>query len=57
MCAMVDIFMKLKMECSIQRSEAKFNRTSHILPIVQMKNIRYSLYNIKYLNLSFTMHN
>ena len=45
-----DIFMRLKMECAIQRGEANLNRTFHISPnenictIAQMKNIHYLFY-------------
>ena len=46
-----DIFMRLKIECSIQRDEAKFNRIFHLSPsenictIARMKDI-HCLFNI-----------
>ena len=49
-CDGADIFMKRKIECSIQRGEAKLNRTFHLLPnedictIAQMKDIHYLFY-------------
>ena len=44
-CNGTDIFMRWKIECSIQRDEAKLNRTFHLSPneniytIARMKNI------------------
>ena len=44
-CNGTDIFMRWKIECSIQRGEAKLNRTFHLSPneniytIARMKNI------------------
>ena len=49
-CNGTDIFMRLKIECSIQRGEAKLNRTFHlslnenISTIARMKNIHYLFY-------------
>ena len=53
-CDGTDIFMRSKIECSIQRSEAKLNRTFHLSPnekrMYHRMNERRSLfvlYNIK----------
>ena len=49
-CNSADIFMRRKMECPIQRGEAKLNRTFHfssnenICTIVRMKNIYHLFY-------------
>ena len=49
-CDGTDIFMSWKIKCSIQRGEAKLNRTFHISPnenictIVRMINIHYLFY-------------
>ena len=53
-CDGTDIFMRCKVKCSIQRGEAKLNRTYHLplnqnmCAIARMKNFNYMfLYNIK----------
>ena len=46
----MSIFMRLEMECSIQRGKAKLNRTFHLSPnvnsctIARMKSIHYLFY-------------
>ena len=43
-CDGTDIFIRWKMECSIQRGEAKLNRTFHLSP---KENIMYTIARIK----------
>ena len=49
-CDGTDIFMRRKIEYSIQRGEAKLNRTFHLSPnenicaTARMKNIQYLFY-------------
>ena len=49
-CNGTDIFIRWKIKCSIQRGEAKLNRTFKISPnenictIARMKNIHYLFY-------------
>ena len=49
-CDGTDIFIRCKIECSIQRGEAKLNRTFHlslnenICAVARIKNIHYLFY-------------